>query len=80
MDFEFSGKTREYLGRLGAVMDAHVYPNEQRYREELDRGGRWQEPPLIGELQEKARAASSISAPARWRHRAAWRLVQVVSP
>ena len=56
MDFEFSGKTREYLGRLGAFMDAHVYPNEQRYREELDRGGRWQEPPLIGELQEKARA------------------------
>ena len=56
MDFEFSRKTNEYLGRLGAFMDAHVYPNEQRYREELDRGGRWQEPPLIGELQQKARA------------------------
>ncbi|HXY96044.1 MAG TPA: acyl-CoA dehydrogenase family protein [Steroidobacteraceae bacterium] len=57
MDFEFSRKTREYLERLGAFMDAHVYPNEQRYREELDRGGRWEEPPLIGELQQKARAA-----------------------
>ncbi|HUL47210.1 MAG TPA: acyl-CoA dehydrogenase family protein [Steroidobacteraceae bacterium] len=56
MDFEFSRKTNEYLGRLGAFMDAHVYPNEQRYREELDRGGRWQEPPLIGELQQQARA------------------------
>jgi acyl-CoA dehydrogenase len=56
MDFEFSGKTQEYLGRLGAFMDAHVYPNEQRYREELERGDRWQEPPLIGELQRKARA------------------------
>ena len=56
MDFEFSRKTKEYLGRLGAFMDAHVYPNEQRYREELDRGGRWQEPPLIGELQQQARA------------------------
>jgi len=56
VDFEFSRKTNEYLGRLGAFMDAHVYPNEQRYREELDRGGRWQEPPLIGELQQQARA------------------------
>ncbi len=56
MDFEFSPKTKDYLGRLGAFMDAHVYPNEQRYREELDRGGRWEEPPLIGELQQKARA------------------------
>jgi acyl-CoA dehydrogenase len=57
VDFEFSRKTREYLERLGAFMDAHVYPNEPRYREELDRGGRWAEPPLIGELQQKARAA-----------------------
>jgi len=55
VDFEFSRKTKEYLGRLGAFMDTHVYPNEQRYREELDRGGRWEEPPLIGELQQKAR-------------------------
>jgi len=57
VDFEFSPKTKEYLERLGAFMDAHVYPNERRYREELDRGGRWAEPPLIGELQQKARAA-----------------------
>ncbi len=55
MDFEFSGKTKQYLGRLGAFMDAHVYPNEQRYREELERD-RWQEPPLIAGLQRKARA------------------------
>ncbi len=57
MDFEFSRKTKEYLERLGAFMQAHVYPNEQRYRAELDRGGRWEEPPLVGELQQKARAA-----------------------
>ena len=57
MDFEFSRKTRDYLARLGAFMDAHVYPNEQRYREELDRGDRWEGPPLIAELQKQARAA-----------------------
>jgi acyl-CoA dehydrogenase len=57
VDFEFSRKTRDYLARLGAFMDAHVYPNEQRYREELDRGDRWEDPPLIAELQKQARAA-----------------------
>jgi acyl-CoA dehydrogenase len=56
VDFEFSRKTRDYLAQLGAFMDAHIYPNEQRYREELQRGDRWQEPPLIAELQQKARA------------------------
>ena len=52
MDFEFSRKTQEYLGRLGAFMEALVYPNEERYRDELGRGDRWREPPLIGELQQ----------------------------
>jgi len=56
VDFEFSRKTQEYLGRLGAFMEALVYPNEERYRDELGRGDRWREPPLIGELQQKARA------------------------
>jgi len=56
VDFEFSRKTQEYLGRLVAFIDAHVYPNEERYRDELGRGDRWKEPPLIGELQQKARA------------------------
>ena len=57
MDFEFSPKTRDYLAQLGAFMDAHVYPNEQRYCEELARGDRWEEPRLIGELQQQARTA-----------------------
>src|SRR5579863_4469348 len=56
MDFEFSRKTSDYLERLGAFMDAHIYPNEARYREELAAGDRWQEPQLIGELQQQARA------------------------
>ena len=56
MDFEFSQKSKDYLRRLGAFMDEQVYPNEQRYREERDEGDRWEEPPLIGELQQKARS------------------------
>jgi acyl-CoA dehydrogenase len=56
VDFEFSAKTRDYLERLGAFMDAHVYTNEERYEAELGRGNRWEEPALLGELQQKARA------------------------
>ena len=31
MDFAFSRKTSDYLERLGAFMDEHIYPNEERY-------------------------------------------------
>ena len=57
MDFELSAKSRDYLERLGAFMDEHVYPNEARYRAELAAGDRWKQPPLIAELQQTARAA-----------------------
>ena len=57
MNFEPSAKTKDYLARLGAFMDEYVYPNEERYRRELDTGDRWEEPPLIAELQKRARAA-----------------------
>lgn len=57
MDFEPSARTKDYLGRLGAFMAEHIYPNEARYRAELDDGDRWQEPPLIAKLQQLARTA-----------------------
>jgi acyl-CoA dehydrogenase len=57
MDFELSARSRDYLRRLGAFMDEYVYPNEGRYRAELDAGDRWKEPALVAELQHKARAA-----------------------
>jgi acyl-CoA dehydrogenase len=57
VDFEFSAKTRDYLGRLGAFMDEHIYPNEERFDEALQGGNRWEEPALLAELQQKARAA-----------------------
>ena len=57
MDFEYSTRTRDYLRRLGAFMDEHIYPNEERYQAELASGDRWNAPPLLTELKEKARAA-----------------------
>jgi len=56
MDFEYSTKTRDLLTRLTAFMDAHVYPNEKRYADEVRAGDRWQPVALIEELKTKARS------------------------
>ncbi len=57
MDFEFSARTRDYLQRLGAFMDEYIYPNEERFYAQLSAGNRWEEPALLAELQQRARAA-----------------------
>ena len=57
MDFDYSAKVKTLEKRLVAFMDEHVYPNEQRYEEELQSGDRWQPLTLIEELKQKARAA-----------------------
>ncbi|HYL63875.1 MAG TPA: acyl-CoA dehydrogenase family protein [Candidatus Methylomirabilis sp.] len=56
MSFEFSEKTKDFQRRLLAFMDAHIYPNEQRFEEEIKRN-RWQPTQIIEELKPKARAA-----------------------
>lgn len=58
MHFAASEKVVALQRRLTAFMDAWVYPNEQRYAEELQAGGpegRWRVLPLLEELKEKAR-------------------------
>ncbi|MEM6531111.1 MAG: acyl-CoA dehydrogenase family protein [Myxococcota bacterium] len=42
--------------RLHAFMDAHIYPNEARFLEEVAEGDRWDPPKILGELKAKARA------------------------
>ncbi len=58
MDFAYSKTCQEYLGRVRAFMDAHVYPNERTYHEQLAAFGenRWQVLPVIEELKAKAKA------------------------
>ena len=56
MDFEFSDKVKELQRRLQAFMDEHIYPNEQRFRDEIERD-RWLATSVIEELKPKARAA-----------------------
>ena len=57
MDFAHSTRVRELQARLAAFMDAHVYPNEERFDREVAEGDRWQPTALVEELKEKARAA-----------------------
>jgi acyl-CoA dehydrogenase len=58
MDFDYNQKTKDYLVRLNAFMDEHVYPNEHLYHQQIDEApSRWQVPPIMEELKVKARAA-----------------------
>jgi acyl-CoA dehydrogenase len=56
MDFAYSDKVKDLSRKMGAFMDAHVYPNEKTFREQLSSGDRWQPVPVIEELKKKARA------------------------
>jgi acyl-CoA dehydrogenase len=56
MDFEFSARTKDLEQRLRAFMDEHVYPNERRFEEEVQRN-RWLPSKVIEDLKPQARAA-----------------------
>ncbi len=55
--FDPNPKTADLLERLRAFMAEHIYPNEQRYYEEVASGDRWAHVTLIDELKPLARAA-----------------------
>jgi len=57
MSYEPNARTADLLERLRAFMAAHIYPNEQRYYEEVASGDRWAHVTLIDELKPLARAA-----------------------
>jgi acyl-CoA dehydrogenase len=54
MSFEPSAKTQELQQRLRRFMAAYVYPNEQRFHEEVARE-RWKPTKILEELKAKAR-------------------------
>jgi acyl-CoA dehydrogenase len=61
MNFDYSDKVKDLQARLLAFMDAHIYPNEQRFFEEIAanraKGNAWVPTALVEELKPKARAA-----------------------
>ena len=56
MHFEFSQKTRDLQQQLVTFMEEHIYPNEQRFYDEIERA-RWSPTCIIEELKPNARAA-----------------------
>jgi acyl-CoA dehydrogenase len=60
MDFSYSPRTQELQARVQRFMEDHIYPNEQRYWDELEAntnaGKRWTPLALIEALKPKARA------------------------
>src|SRR5580700_166996 len=56
MTFESSDKVKRLEQRLQAFMDEHIYPNEQRFHDEVERE-RWKPAKVIEELKPRARAA-----------------------
>ena len=57
MEFQYSQKARDLMARVSAFMDQHVYPNEQRFFDEVATGDRWQPTAVIDELKAKAKVA-----------------------
>jgi alkylation response protein AidB-like acyl-CoA dehydrogenase len=55
MSFELNEKTKILQSRLQKFMDAHIYPNEPRFHEEVERD-RWKPTRIIEELKVQARA------------------------
>jgi acyl-CoA dehydrogenase len=52
---EASPQSRELRERLIAFLDAHIYPNEARFHEQVS-VNRWEIPAIVDELKAKARA------------------------
>jgi acyl-CoA dehydrogenase len=57
MDFEFSPKVQELRERLLAFMDAHIYPNEALFAQQVEAGDRWEPAEILDELKGRARDA-----------------------
>jgi acyl-CoA dehydrogenase len=56
VDFAYSDKVKQLQQQVQEFMDAHVYPNESVYDDQVE-ANRWAQPPIMEELKAKARAA-----------------------
>jgi len=59
MHFEHSDKAKHWIERVEAFMDAHVYPNEDTYNQQMEAFGdnRWQIPQILEDVKVKAHEA-----------------------
>ena len=61
MEFTHTAKVKDLQQRVTAFMDAHIYPNEAKFHEEVAAnrraGNPWIPTKVVDELKVKARAA-----------------------
>ncbi len=59
MQFDHSPRAKDYIARTRSFMDEHIERGEKIYHQQHEAFGadRWQVPPIIEELKEKAKAA-----------------------
>ncbi|HVV64842.1 MAG TPA: acyl-CoA dehydrogenase family protein [Rhizomicrobium sp.] len=59
MDFDYSPKQKEWMARVDAFMDAHIYPAEETYYRQMtdarEKGNPWIVVPVVEELKAKAK-------------------------
>ncbi len=56
MHFDYSPRTKEYMERVDAFMQAHMFPNVETYEAQHAEVGRWAVPPILEEIKAKAKA------------------------
>ncbi|HEX5360569.1 MAG TPA: acyl-CoA dehydrogenase, partial [Fluviicoccus sp.] len=60
MDFAYSAKAQDYIARLTAFMNEHVYPAEETYFKSLTLSHdhtQWRQPAIMEDLKAKAKEA-----------------------
>lgn len=58
MNFEYSDKVKKLQAELTEFMEKYIYPHEKTYQDQLNEGdNRWEVPPIMEELKEKAKKA-----------------------
>jgi alkylation response protein AidB-like acyl-CoA dehydrogenase len=55
MNFEFSEKTKDYIRRVSAFMDKHIFPNVETFEKQHASGDRWVTPQIVHDLKEIAK-------------------------
>ena len=49
-------EVQAFLDRVSAFIDAEIRPNEAKYAQQVEEGGRWCVPPIMEEMKAKAKA------------------------
>jgi alkylation response protein AidB-like acyl-CoA dehydrogenase len=51
MNFEYTPKMKEWIARVSAFMDKHIYPNVETFQKQHDAGDRWVTPQIVHDLK-----------------------------